>query len=75
VNYSPEAKSLFERLTCEELRHADIITITIGFHAVDALPPEFAMDMLPLIEDTLAIAGIVENKIEQKDLTLEDALR
>ena len=71
----PEAKSLFERLTCEESRHADIITINMGFLAVDALPPEFAIDMVPLIEDTLAIASIIEKKIEQKDITLAEALQ
>jgi len=71
----PEAKSLFERLTCEESRHADIITINMGFLAVDALPPEFAIDMIPLIEDTLAIAAILEKKIEQKDITLAEALQ
>jgi rubrerythrin len=71
----PEAKSLFERLTCEESRHADIITINVGFLAVDALPPEFAIDMIPLIEDTLAIASRLEKKIEEKDLTLAEALQ
>jgi len=71
----PEAKSLFDRLTCEESRHADIITINMGFQNIDALPPEFAIDMIPLIEETLAIASILEEKIEQKDITLPEALQ
>jgi len=71
----PEAKSLFERLMCEESRHADIITINMGFLAVDALPPEFAINMMPLIEDTLAIGALLEKKIERKDITLAEALQ
>jgi rubrerythrin len=71
----PEAKSLFDRLTCEESRHADIITINMGFHNIDALPPEFAVDMIPLIEETLAIASTLEGRIEQKDITLPEALQ
>jgi rubrerythrin len=70
----PEAKSLFERLTHEESRHAVIMTINIGFLAFDALPPEFAIDMTPLIEETLAIGNILEAKIERKDVTLAEAL-
>ena len=71
----PEAKALFERLTCEESRHADIVTINMGFHSVDALPSEFAIDMIPLIEETLAIASVLEEKIEQKGITLPEALQ
>jgi rubrerythrin len=70
----PEAKSLFERLMYEESRHAVIMTINIGFLAFDALPPEFAIDMTPLIEKTLAAGRMLEKKIEQKDITLAEAL-
>ncbi|MEJ2684994.1 MAG: hypothetical protein P8Z71_11440 [Candidatus Sulfobium sp.] len=70
----PEAKPLFERLMCEESRHAVIMTINIGFLAFDALPPEFAIDMTPLIEETLAIGGALEERIRRRDITLTEAL-
>lgn len=70
----PEARPLFERLMCEESRHAVIMTINIGFLAFDALPPEFAIDMTPLIEKTLAIGRTLEERIKRKDITLPEAL-
>lgn len=70
----PAARPLFERLTREESRHAVIMTINIGFLAFDALPPEFAIDMTPLIEKTLLIGGELEEKIRRKDITLTEAL-
>lgn len=70
----PEAKPLFERLTQEEARHAVIMTINMGFLSFDALPPEFAIDMTPLIEKTIEIAGNLEERIRRKDITLAEAL-
>lgn len=70
----PEARSLFERLMHEESRHAVIMTIITGFLSFDALPPEFAADMTPLIEKTLAIGRILEERIERRDITLSQAL-
>lgn len=43
----PEARELFERLSCEESRHADIVAINIKLLDIDLLPPEFAVDMAP----------------------------
>jgi rubrerythrin len=70
----PEAMPLFVLLSREESRHADIITITMGFRDMDALPPEFAIDMLPLIGETLYIGELIEKKIGTGQLTLEEAL-
>jgi rubrerythrin len=70
----PEAMPLFALLSREESRHADIITITMGFRDIDALPPEFAIDMLPLIQETLRIGELIEKKIGMRQITLEEAL-
>ena len=70
----PEARTLFERLTAEEARHAVIMTINMGFQALDSLPPEFAIDLMPLIEKTLSIGEMLEKKIAEKDITLAEAL-
>ncbi len=70
----PEAMSLFALLSHEESRHADIITVAMGFLDVDALPPEFSIDMVPLIQETLDIGRLLEKKIARRDITLDDAL-
>jgi rubrerythrin len=70
----PEASTLFERLTAEEARHAVIMTINMGFQALNSLPPEFAIDLMPLIEKTLSIGEMLEKKIAEKDITLAEAL-
>jgi rubrerythrin len=70
----PEAMPLFALLTREESRHADIITITMGFLDMDALPPEFSIDMLPLIRETLDIGELIEKKIRTREITLTEAL-
>jgi rubrerythrin len=70
----PEAMPLFALLSREESRHADIITITMGFRDIDALPPEFAADILPLIQETLRIGELIEKKISRREITLEEAL-
>ncbi len=69
-----EAKPLFEKLSCEESRHADIVAINLKCLAIDLLPPEFAVDMVPLIRQTLAIARVLEGKIAKKEITLAEAL-
>lgn len=71
----PEAKAFFEQLSCEESRHADIMAINMGFLSIDALPPEFAIDMVPLIRKTLAVAAQLESRIEAKEITLTEAVR
>ncbi len=71
----PEAKPLFERLSREESRHADIVTINMKLLDIDLLPPEFAIDMIPLIRQTLETAALLEKKIEKKEITLEEALQ
>ncbi len=71
----PEAKSLFERLACEESRHADIVTINMKLLDIDVLPPEFAIDMVPQIRQTLALADLLEKKIEQREIGLTEALQ
>jgi rubrerythrin len=71
----PEARPLFERLSREESRHADIVTINMKFLDVDVLPPEFAIDMTPLIKQTLETAVLLEKSIEKKEIALEEALQ
>jgi rubrerythrin len=70
----PEARPLFEKLSCEESRHADIVAINLKFLAIDLLPPAFAIDMIPLIRQTLAIARTLEEKTAKKEITLAEAL-
>lgn len=70
----PDAESLFRRLASEEKHHADILTINVQLLDTDALPPAFAIDMVPLIKKTLDTAATLLNKIMKKELTLEEAL-
>ena len=70
----PEARALFEKLACEEARHADIVAINIKLLEVDALPPEFSIDLAPLIRDTISIASVLEAKIGTRAITLSEAL-
>ncbi len=71
----PEAESLFGRLSREEKHHADILTINIQFVNTDALPPAFAVDMVPLIKKTLDTASVLLKKIMKNEITLEEALQ
>lgn len=43
----PEARALFERLSCEESRHADIVAINMKLLDIDQLPAELAVDIAP----------------------------
>ena len=70
----PEARALFERLSCEESRHADTVAINMKLLDIDLLPPELAIDMAPLIEETISIARTLEEKIKKKEITLQEAL-
>jgi rubrerythrin len=71
----PEAGALFERLSSEESRHADIVAISMKLLDIDQLPAELAIDMEPLIKETISIAGKLEDKLERKEITLEEALQ
>lgn len=70
----PEARPLFERLSCEESRHADIVAINMKLLDVDSLPPEFSVDLVPLIRHTIEVASVLDKKIRTGDITLEEAL-
>ena len=71
----PEAMALFERLAGEESRHADIVAISMKLLDIDQLPAELAIDMEPLIKETINIARKLEDKVERKEITLEEALQ
>ncbi len=71
----PEARALFERLSCEESRHADIVAINMKLLDIGQLPPEFAVDMAPMIKQTVEIAATLEDKVGKREITLEEALQ
>jgi rubrerythrin len=71
----PDARALFGRLSSEESRHADIVAISMKLLDIDQLPAELAIDMEPLIKETISIAGKLEDKVERKEITLEEALQ
>lgn len=70
----PGASELFRLLAEEEARHADILTISAGFHKIGELPDEIVPDSMPQIKRALNIAGNIKERIDEKPISLRGAL-
>ena len=70
----PEAGELFEKLAKSEERHADIISISIGFNRIHDLTDSFVPSSLQKITETKKIAEDIRASIENKQLSLEKSL-
>ena len=70
----PEAKDLFQSLAEGEERHADIITVGLGFKKIDEIPHIIVPDDLPLINSSIDIARDIKARIGAERVTLKMAL-
>jgi rubrerythrin len=73
-NIFPEAKQLFRQLAEEEERHADILTISAGFHNMGVMPAIVVPDSVPKIKESLDLAEKIRREIEEKTISLREAL-
>ena len=64
-NLFPEAKKMFRQLAEEEERHADILTISSGFHKIGVLPDVIVPDSAPKIKESLDLAAKMKKAIEE----------
>jgi len=74
-NLFPEAKELFRQLAEEEERHADILTISTGFHKIDALPDKIVPDSPGRILESLHLAEKMKRTLEEDELFLREVLQ
>jgi rubrerythrin len=74
VKLFPEASDLFQTLAEWEERHADIISVSIGFNSIKALPDEIVPYELSLINKTLNITRDIKARIGTERVTLKSAL-
>ena len=70
----PEARELFEKLAKSEERHADIISISIGFNRIHDLTDSFVPSSLQKMTETIKLAEEIKASIENKRLSLEKSL-
>ena len=74
-NIFPQAKKLFRQLAEEEERHADILTISAGFHNLGALSDIIVPDSSSRIKESLDLARKVKKEIEARPILLREALQ
>jgi len=70
----PEARELFDKLAKSEERHADIISISMGFNRINDLPDSFVPSSLEKVTETSNLAEDIKAIIENKRLSLEKSL-
>jgi rubrerythrin len=70
----PEAKDLFEKLASEEAVHAKILTIGERLENIDELSEDFFIKLSNMIIEPIIYIRILKSKIEQKELSLKEAL-
>jgi rubrerythrin len=74
-NSFPEAKQLFRQLAEEEGRHADILTISGGFHNLGVMSDIIVPNSAPKIKESLDLAKKMRREIEDKTISLREALQ
>jgi rubrerythrin len=70
----PEAKDLFETLASSEERHADILTISVGFNDIHEIPNSIVPHSLEKISETVRFAEEINSSIDNNRLSLEQSL-
>ncbi len=74
VTLFPEAGDLFKTLAEWEERHADIISISIGFSDIGGISDTIVPGELSMINKTLEMTHNIMISIETEKVTLEDIL-
>ena len=74
-NAFPEAKRLFRQLAEEEERHADILTISAGFHKLGLISDIIVPNSVPEIKESLDLAEKMRRTVTEQTLSLREALQ
>jgi rubrerythrin len=70
----PEAENLFEKLAKSEERHADILTICLGFENIHEVPGNIIPLSSSNINETIMLAECIKSGIEKDRFSLEKLL-
>ena len=70
----PEAKDLFETLAEWEERHADIISISIGYNKIGGIPEIIVPQELSIINMTIDMTQDIHTRIRTERISLHNVL-
>ncbi len=70
----PDESKLFQLLAEEEARHADILTISVGFNRINELPDEIVPDSAVQIRKAINIAQRIKQRLDETTVSFSEAL-